>query len=130
MAVIIVRKPQLSELIYKVSEGAIKEAIQLGVCEDSPAHEINELLSQSVPVTHPRANKRMDDLFFNVLKGEVVHLFFIKCNTCEDRGKIPVFDECPKCSGAGCKNCNNEGTVRNFIKCPTCTPFDKLKPKR
>lgn len=134
------RKDRSFLIPLKVVNAAARDGIKLT--------DLQDMLRRSARVTHPQGNRRYHDVVFMV-EGqrvlayartgdpapaksaveedevdEVYHNY--KCDTCFDRGKVQVFNECPRCEGEGCKRCD-DGLVPANIPCPACT---KQKPLR
>jgi len=123
----------------KVVNAAARDGIKLP--------ELQDMLRRSARVTHPDGNRRYHDVVFMVEgqrvvsyslavdpapakpdfeyqeeEDEIYHSY--DCETCFDRKKVQVFNECPYCEGEGCKRCD-EGLVPASIPCPTCTKAKK-----
>lgn len=115
-----------------------QKAQELGI--RSP-QAIQEMLRHSARITHPLGNRRYNDYLFMV-EGEVVKWMgrvtdfvpppapqppavvsqppaVVRCESCRDTGRMPVFDQCEHCEGVGCSHCD-EGLVPATIPCPLC----------
>ena len=106
-----------------VPNAVLYQAQRLGVDGDNADElrkEICRMILNSAPVTHPQGNRRYDDWIFYVHENVVKRVHLIKCQTCDDRKRIEVQDECERCAGTSCMFCHNKGYVVNMIPCPSC----------
>lgn len=102
-----------------------KKARLLGI--DGEGHEYGilgtllDLCGTAAPITHPSGNRINGEWLFTIHHGVVVHIRRIMCETCLDRRRIQVWNECPSCQGLGCKQCRGKGDIPSQIPCQSCT---------
>jgi len=116
--------------VYTVSDDAAAKAEGMGLSDEKLA----DLFRRSTRITHDQGNRRTRQYLFMVqgswildlleideatgrVVGEVDHA--VNCKTCRDRKKVPVFNECEACAGAGCEQCDR-GLVLSSVTCPDC----------
>lgn len=118
-----------------VSKEVLEKASGLGISKE----HLSDMVNASTRITHPKGNRRYYDFVF-MLEGKTVSYFgridgkeeentkrenkittpiAVNCIACHGTRKIPVFDECDSCDGAGCIHCD-KGLVPAFIDCPDC----------
>jgi RecJ-like exonuclease len=63
----------------------------------------------------------LDLLELDEVTGQIVgeEVRAVNCKTCRDSKKVPVFNECEACAGAGCEKCD-QGLVLASVPCPDC----------
>lgn len=108
--------------------------------------DLKDMLNRSARTTHHQGNRRFHEYVFQIEGTKVQSIFqmsseevraersktfvqeeptppiqYYKCETCQDTGKMVVFDECESCHGVGCRYCD-EGLVRREVRCPNCAP--------
>ena len=104
----------------KVNKHVVAKAKMLGLGDgDDVDSAIRKMVIAGAPITHPNGNFRFEDWVFKVKDGEVINVHLIRCDVCEDRKRIIVYDVCEHCEGEGCSKCR-KGEVRNMIPCPQC----------
>lgn len=129
----------------------VSEAASLGLA----LPDLQDMVQRSARFTHPNGNRRYHDYVFMVegirvtafskvdstapqvepveeetLEEEQAPYVHYRCDTCRDKRKIQVFNECPYCEGEGCKRCD-DGLVPSSIPCPDCkTQKTVFKRKR
>ena len=82
-----------------------------------------DMVYLSAPITHPNGNRRYENWIFRLVNSVVVSVHFIKCETCEDKRRVQVETECPKCHGAvgqACNECHGSGNIDTSIPCDSC----------
>ena len=128
-------KVELGSRVFSVSDDAAVKAEAMGLAADRLA----ELFRHSTRITHERGNRRTRDFVFMVQGSWILDIVKIDertgqvmgdevsevdCKTCHDRKRVPVFNQCEACEGAGCEKCDG-GLVLSSVPCPDC-----LIPKR
>lgn len=99
-----------------------------------PVEKLSDLFRRSTRITHDRGNRRTRQYLFMVQGSYILDLLEIdeatgrvvgevtnavNCKTCRDTKKVPVFNECEDCAGAGCEKCDR-GLVLSSVPCPDC----------
>lgn len=127
---------------FVLPESVQQKAQQLGI---RSIQAVQEMLRMSARITHPLGNRRFNDYLFMV-EGDTVKwmgrvtdvappvvvvppppppvveipaLLRVRCESCRDTGRMPVFDQCEHCEGVGCAHCD-QGLIPATIPCPSC----------
>ena len=105
-----------------IPKSTAKKAVMEGLSEpEEVISRIREFVKYSARITHPKGNRRYEEWVFKVTKnGRVDDVHLIKCELCEDHGRIAVYDICEYCDGDGCGKCNNTGERKSSIPCQEC----------
>lgn len=106
---------------YQIPPEIVEEAKALGITE---AH-LRYMVERSARFTHMHGNRRHHGYLFRVegdrvtFFGRLDELGEHQCSTCKDIGRVPTFDACAACGGAGCEKCD-QGLVPSSFPCPDC----------
>lgn len=101
---------------------ALQQARQLGFdgSDDDVLSALRDLVRHSAPLRHRDANRRNGSYLMRVDGGLLQALFFVRCDTCLDRGIVPQFEPCRDCDcqGLDVDRCPGRKTVP--LPCPDC----------
>jgi len=84
--------------------------------------DLTKAVANSARITHPKGNRRYDDLIFTVENNLVTSVHLIQCDTCNDHKKIIAYDDCATCDGMSCRTC--PGQIKRTWACPDCTNYN------
>ncbi len=121
-----------NRLYYFAAPSANRFLQQQGIDQE----KLNEMILKSSPVQHEHGNQQFQDWIFAIEGRRVTWVTKDRpskppirsvdnspadCDTCEDSGRVFVFNVCYKCNGASCYDCD-DGLIPGSIKCPDCNP--------
>lgn len=105
---------------------------------------LQNMVRLSARCTHPDGNRRYEDMIFMVQGRRVTSVTVLptlklvepvepaahyQCQTCQDKNKVQVFDQCEHCDGLGCPRCD-KGLVPSSIACPECDRIRRFGGRR
>lgn len=97
---------------YSISSTARRDMRELGLKEDL---QVLQMVTDSAKVTHPKGNRRFEAYVFK-MDGRVISGIakFALQEGIVSEGKIPAYDDCPKCDGHGCGSCDGGQLVVGY----------------